>query len=222
MKLTKIKQHTLTDRVEDQIKQAIADAKLIPGDKLPGELEFAAKLGVSRNIVREALSRLRMLDVVESRKNRGMILTEPRVFKRLGSIFELPILSDTSKNEFIQIRVICEIGMADLVFRRKTDADIAFLDAIVQREMAHPADLKINIDCDVAFHTRLFEIAGNQTLKDLHNILRPIMTAHAVRFQPDRFNRTDAVTHLHLFEALKADDANRYRELMRQHLLRLL
>lgn len=222
MKLNKIHQPTLVNQVEEQIKTSIIDAGLKPGDKLPGELEFASKLGVSRNIVREAFSHLRMLGVVESRRNRGMILAEPRLFRRLGSIFALPILSDSTKAELVQVRAICEIGMADLVFKRKTQADLEYLNTVVAREMASPADLETNINCDVDFHTRLFEITGNQTLQDLHDILRPIISAHSAGFQPDRFERPNVITHFHLLDALKGNDPNRYRDYMRQHLIRWL
>jgi DNA-binding FadR family transcriptional regulator len=63
-----IRQNTLADTVEGRLRQFIRKRGFHPGDALPKETELAAQLDVSRNVVREALSRLRMLGIVESRR----------------------------------------------------------------------------------------------------------------------------------------------------------
>ena len=132
LKLSQIKSNTLTDQVEEKIRQAIINSHLKPGDKLPGELEFAEQLGVSRNIVREAISRLRMLGVVESKKKRGLILTEPEIFKGLESIIDLPVLNSTTIEQLFQLREYMELGLAPALIESVSDEDIARLEEIVK------------------------------------------------------------------------------------------
>lgn len=213
-----IKQPSLADRVEEKIREAIIESKLQPGDKLPSEIEFSEKLGVSRNIVREALTRLRMFGVVESRKRRGLILKEPEIFKGLDSIIDLPVVSDKTKHELFQLRVISELGMTSVVAARVTDEDLAELEAIVTREEEHPNDPEINLESDVAFHTKLFEIADNKIMHELHSLLRPFVSAHKHRFIPERFKREGVPNHRDLLEALKTRDPQRFYNEMFRHL----
>jgi len=80
MQLKAIEKISLVEVVEQKILNIVRKNKLSVGDSLPAELELTEGLGVSRSVVREALSRLRMLGLLESRKKRGMVITEPDVF----------------------------------------------------------------------------------------------------------------------------------------------
>lgn len=71
---------TLVDHVEDRVLSYLSEHDFKLGDKLPSEHELAVSLGVTRSVVREALSRLKMLGIVESRTRRGMVLKEPSIF----------------------------------------------------------------------------------------------------------------------------------------------
>ena len=64
---------TLVDHVEDRVLSYLSEHDFKLGDKLPSEHELAVSLGVTRSVVREALSRLKMLGIVESRTRRGMV-----------------------------------------------------------------------------------------------------------------------------------------------------
>ena len=65
---------TMADQVEERLREYITNKAFKPGDAIPKEIELAEALGVSRNVVREALSRLRMLGMIETKKRRGMVL----------------------------------------------------------------------------------------------------------------------------------------------------
>ena len=218
MILKQIGQKTLADQAEEQIKQAIIDSQLQAGDKLPGELEFAAKLGVSRNVIREAMSRLRMLGVVESRKKRGLILTEPDPFKGLASIIDLPILTTKSKAELYQLRDFFEIGISGSVFEQKSSEDIEYLETIVAKEEENPEDIDNAIQMDVLFHKRLYEITGNSALMRFQVLLKPYMELNIQGFEPKRFELEHKISHRDLLEALKGNDCDAFIRVMRLHL----
>ena len=70
---------TMAEVVEVRLREEYSRKKSFkPGDSLPTEVELAQALGVSRNVVREALSRFRMLGIVETRKKKGYGHVEPR------------------------------------------------------------------------------------------------------------------------------------------------
>ena len=218
LKLTQLKKNTLTDQVEDKIRQAIINSHLRPGDKLPGELEFAEQLGVSRNIVREAISRLRMLGVVESKKKRGLVLTEPEIFTGLESIIELPVLSSNTINELYDFRSYMELGIAPQVVAKITDEDIGELEKIVKEEEQNPEDYHASVRCDILFHSKLYKITGNEILQKFQALLKPHMENRQNLFDPKRFENDGHMTHRDLLESLKKRDVNHFMKIMNEHL----
>ncbi|HYH56481.1 MAG TPA: GntR family transcriptional regulator, partial [Anseongella sp.] len=69
--LGRITTSTMADVIELRIREYLKKKSFKPGDALPKEIELAEALGVSRNVVREALSRLRMLGMIETKRKRG-------------------------------------------------------------------------------------------------------------------------------------------------------
>ena len=76
-KITPIDTLTQVDKVEINLKEFFKRENFLPGDAIPKEMELASAMGVSRTAIREALARFRTLGIIESRKNRGMIITQP-------------------------------------------------------------------------------------------------------------------------------------------------
>src|SRR5690606_10244020 len=112
-------------------------------------------LGVSRNVVREALSRLRMLGLIDSKKRRGMILTQPDVMKGLQRILHPNILDENTRKQLFELRLVLEVGLGDLLFKRKTPEHLRLLRQIVDRE--RKATTKIErIRCEFDFHSTLY------------------------------------------------------------------
>ena len=60
------------------------------GDSIPNEIELSSALGVARSVLREALSRLKMMGMIESRTRRGMILTEPFILGGMKRVVDPP------------------------------------------------------------------------------------------------------------------------------------
>ena len=67
----RFKTSTLVDQVEERLINFIKESQLKPGDSLPNETQLSQEMGISRNVIREAMSRLRMLGLIQSRTKRG-------------------------------------------------------------------------------------------------------------------------------------------------------
>lgn len=111
---------TLVDQVEDKLLNYFKENDLRTGDSIPNELELAAALGVARNVLREALSRLKMMGMVESRTRRGMILTEPSILGGMKRVVDPRILSEESLFDILGFRIALEIGICSDLFRNIT------------------------------------------------------------------------------------------------------
>ena len=122
-----IERSSLVDKVEANLIGLLKQKKLKVGDSIPTELELVEKLNVSRTVIREALLRLRMMGLIESKKKKGSVITSPDLFGNMDKSMNPHILSDETLKEIFEIRLVLEIGMADVLFHRITKEDIAVL-----------------------------------------------------------------------------------------------
>jgi len=211
LKITE-QQISLVDQVEEALSNYFRMKNLKPGDSIPPEKELAEAIGVGRSVIREALSRLRMLGLVESRTRRGMILTEPCIFESLKRIAEPGMLGDEAMFELLGFRVALEIGMTELIFQNMNEKYLAELDAIVERGKALEFS-EYSPASEYEFHSKLYEITGNTTIIEFQRIIHPVLAFLNERFK-DYFlpvNREIArkgklVTHKDLVNFLKAGD----------------
>ena len=147
------------------------------GDQLPKEIELAKQLRVSRNIVREALSRLRMLGIITSKKRKGMVIAEPDLLSGLTRIMDPALLGTDNMQDIFELRLVLEVGMADLLFVRKTEKDLIDLKDIAGREVADPECTTSQSNrsaYEIEFHGKLYAMTGNSTLTRFQKLLLPI------------------------------------------------
>lgn len=198
--------------------------------RLPKEQEFVELLGVSRVVVREALSRLRAVGIIETKRKKGTVVVVPEVFGVLKSIVASGLLDKDTLRDLYQLRLMLEIGMADFIYMNRTDAQMEELDRIVaeevslSNEMATADDMnqryaiaKKLTDVDVRFHSKLFEMTGNKSLIDFQYILRHLFTLYYPKIRTDYHSRT-LVSHVSLYNILRTSTPDAFRMGMRLHL----
>src|SRR5690349_1276724 len=125
---------SLVDKVEANLVELLKEKKLKVGDSVPKEIELAELLGVSRTVIREALLRLRTMGLIESKKKKGAVITSPDLFGIMSKSMNPHVLDQDTLKEIFEIRLVLEIGMADLIFQRITKEDIEELKRIVSNE----------------------------------------------------------------------------------------
>ena len=108
---------TLVDQVEDKLLNYLKEKDIRTGDSIPNELELAAALGVARSVLREALSRLKMMGMIETRTRRGMILTEPTILGGMKRVVDPRILGEEALFDILGFRIALEIGICSDIFR---------------------------------------------------------------------------------------------------------
>jgi DNA-binding FadR family transcriptional regulator len=210
---------SLVDRVEDKLVQLLQERKYKVGDSIPTELELCGALGVSRTVVREALLRLRLMGLIESKKKKGSVITSPDIFAVLNKSMNPHILNQDTLKEIFEIRLVLEIGMADLLFQRITPEDILELKEIVGNEPELAQDYLFNIDHEIAFHAKLYDITGNETLRKFQGMLLPIFDfVHNSGLLKKLNSTTKFVSHIGLVDILENGSPELFRNAMRNHL----
>lgn len=214
---------SLVDKVEIRLLKFLKENHLKPGDSLPKELEFAESLGVSRTVVREALLRLRTLGFLDSKKHRGLQVTEPNIIANFGRVLDSSLLGEDALRNLFELRLILEMGMADVIFERKTKKDLDELEAIVESERKAEADMvHFSLEREIAFHGKLYEISQNETLLGFQKLLLPIFEYVHLKNNPEDFeyqySSGEFVTHKMLVDNIRVGNPETFRNAMRRHL----
>ncbi|MGV3502811.1 MAG: FadR/GntR family transcriptional regulator [Adhaeribacter sp.] len=209
----------MADQVEERLRAYFKQQGFVPGDALPKENELAEALNVSRTVIREALSRLRMLGMVDSRKRRGMVLTEPDVLSGIDRIMDSHLLGDHTQKQLFELRLLIEIGLGDLLFLRKTEKSLKELEQILEAEEKFARTPEDHAKYDIEFHGKLYQMAGNDTLYRFQKMLAFVFKyAMQVTSGLDEKSRTGSVSHRDLVHILRHGSPEAFRNAMRQHL----
>lgn len=214
---------TLVDQVEHRLMQFITEKGLRPGSAIPGEMELCESLGVARTVLREALSRLKMVGIIESRTKRGMVLATPSLTSTLKRITNPMWLTEDTLLELLEFRVALEIGCTSSIFRNVDSEDIEELENIVSLG-EKLGDNKYAPVSEYSFHTKLYEITGNKTIADFQLIIHPVFDfirdKYKDYFEPiackmEAEGRT--VSHEQLLEFIRNNDEDGYYHAIRHH-----
>ncbi|NGM61207.1 FadR family transcriptional regulator [Sphingobacterium sp. SGG-5] len=211
--LAPITSNTMADIVEVRLREYLKRKSFLPGDALPKEMELAEALGVSRNVLREALSRLRMLGMIETKKKRGMVLARPDILGTFERVLDPLIIDKETLQDIFELRLVLEMGLADLIYIRKTDKDIIELENIAKKEVNH--DNSFRIKNEIAFHGKLYEMSGNDTLKRFQIMLLPIFD---YVITVEKTPTIGKVNHMDLVQILKTGTMEEFKSGMQAHL----
>ncbi len=211
----RITQKTMADIVEVRLREYLKKKSFKPGDPLPNEMQLAESLGVSRNVVREALSRLRMLGMVETKKKRGMVLSRPDILGSFERVLDPLIIDDNTLQDIFEIRLTLEIGLADILYLRKTKKDVEELEQIAKNQKVDSGKQVFRIKNEIAFHSKIYQMTGNETLMRFQNMLLPVF-GYLVSLE--KVPIVGKVTHMDLVNILKTGTKEEFRQGMLQHL----
>lgn len=206
----------------DVYAERVRSGQLGVGAKLPTEAKIMAEFGVSRTVVREALSKLQACGVVQTRHGIGTFvqaLPESPGFRI--SPEQLATLNDVIA--VLELRIGVETEAAGLAAQRRTDAQLlamrAALDAMTQA-VEHGDDA---VQADFAFHAEIARATHNAHFVELMETLGAMIIPRArlndagPRERQAYLRRVNA-EHESILDAIAARDADAARAAMRTHL----
>jgi GntR family transcriptional regulator, transcriptional repressor for pyruvate dehydrogenase complex len=210
---------SLTDRLRDTLAARIEADRLKPGDRLPTERELIAEFGVSRTVVRDALSRLREQGLVESRQGSGVYVRDGLLPpSRAESIATLSGIIQT-----IEVRAAIEIEAARLASVRASDEQRKVIDA--RFEALRTAEMGVAAEmADLAFHRSIAHATNNTRFEEFFDFLggrtipRAELRARRSLDIPEGLDRVLLEEHRRIRDAILANDAEAAGEAMRYHL----
>jgi GntR family transcriptional regulator, transcriptional repressor for pyruvate dehydrogenase complex len=215
----------LTEEVVAMLHEQIRDGAFRPGQKLPTESEIMQLFGVSRTVVREAISRLQAARLVETRHGIGTFLLETPESNHF-QIDTSSIMTMLDVMAILELRISLEAEAAGLAAMRRTDAHLKEMRRALDDFQEHIARRTGNaVEADVAFHLQVASATGNRYFHDIlsqlgNTIIPRTRVNSAALADNDQQSYLDRVNREHedIFNAISRKDAEAARAAMRTHL----
>lgn len=214
----------LSETVSKTIEQWIADGVLAPGVKLPTEKTLSAEFGVSRAVVREAISRLKAEGYVASRQGAGAFVEARPGQASFRLADDVDAADPAAMVHVFELRYIVETAAAALAARRHSAPDLARMREALQRMDQAVAACSDGAQADDDFHVAIAAATGNPALQRFIRFMghqffdSRVPTWSAQGHAAGRAAAAQA-GHQRMFEAIAAGDAAGAREAARQHMV---
>jgi len=207
--------------VASSISREIAQGRLRSGDRLPTEHALATTFGVSRNVVREAIAKLRSEGRVRSEQGRGAFVAEatnPTVL----SIDHKALQKGDAFASLFELRGILEVHAAALAARRRSKDDLARMQEALASMTASPYGSVQWLKKDLEFHSAIARATGNAYIVQFAGFVsekvRDSILVAGASHGSDEMARATLVEHERILAAVKAGDAGVAQAAMRVHL----
>ncbi|MEX3951365.1 FadR/GntR family transcriptional regulator [Paraburkholderia sp. EG287B] len=218
----KIPNRALSDTVAQQLLAQIDKGTFARGGKLPTEAVLAQEFGVSRTVIREAISRLKNEGVVEPRQGSGVYVAAHGAIRPLR-IDYAEAMEGGSVLQILAVRRAIEAEVAAEAAMRRTDADMMAIDAALRKIDEAVAEGRDGVAEDVAFHRAIASVTGNpyflKTLTFLNQYLEAgtVITRRNEALRED-FSRQVRDEHAAIVAAIRAGDPMAARNAAQTHM----
>jgi GntR family transcriptional regulator, transcriptional repressor for pyruvate dehydrogenase complex len=168
--LRALSRQRLTHQTAAALREYVLDNKLAPGTRLPAEPILASSLGVSRNVLRQAVASLEALGMLRVTQGSGTYvadIADTGVFQQIAAWIGTDTLTEA---DFLEVRAIWERGIYELVLDHAKPADLDRLDEL-SAAMVETGDPQKAAGNHREFHETLLRATGNPFLVTLGTIL---------------------------------------------------
>lgn len=214
------RRETVVDAIVRSLVQYIAENRLQAGDRLPSERTLVEMLGASRLPIREALSVLKGLGIVESRHGRGFFVKQldpAAVFGMLSPL--LRIQSAMDQRHLLEARLALEMEIAALAAEHRHDKNLDVLNAELDGMRASICDRSEYVAHDKAFHRELARAAGNPVFCVFMASITDLLAELHDRFRDELSFRQEAISeHETIVQAIREASPRTARQAMQCHL----
>lgn len=218
------KPRNLAQSVVAYISDNIRAGRIKPGDKLPTESEIMRTLGISRTVVREALSHMQAAGMVETRHGIGTFVLQPSPSQGLG-IDPNTVVTMRDVLAILELRISLETEAAGLAANRRTDAQLHTLRLALDTLHANAKHGVDTVEADMAFHLAIALASDNRYFHDILcqlgiNIIprSRLNSAKLAQADPGAYLERVIREHEDIFNAIARQDPESARAAMRTHL----
>jgi GntR family transcriptional repressor for pyruvate dehydrogenase complex len=217
-----VKSNKISEHIVEQIRKAIFEARLKPGDKLPAEKELMKTFHVSKATLREALRSLEILGFLEIRKGAsgGAFVTEVDMKKARDSFTNFLLFKNLSLKNLSEVRLILEPYVAEKAALSITEEDLKRLEKL-NKECDYVLKNNIPIESrknEIEYHRIIGSISGNPILMFILDFVENLLIDTKEILQPGKeFSQKVLNAHNRIYKALLEREPKKAREEMIKH-----
>ena len=192
-----------------------------PGEKLPSERLLQDELGVGRLALREALSRLNAMGIIETSQGKGTwVLDDVKSETFRGVLVPYFALKNAKRLEDLMVaRGMLESEIAGLAAQQRSETDLASLYQVVEHAFPATVSLEEVARQDLLFHRMLAEIIDNGFLAKMHEALIDHIRLFLNEYVKSKEGPAEVMRpHLPILHAIEAQDSERARREARAHI----
>lgn len=218
---TRVEPVRASQDVVRQIRQAILDGRLSPGDRLPPERELTEQFGLSRITIREALRVLEAKGLIEIKVGAagGAYVRNANLDPIRDNLETMIRLQKVDWLDLIEAHKAIETSIATLAAERATSEDFdAMEEALTEAREALAAGRKDSLPFSVAFHAALARAAKNQVLLFIMNSFCALYYEAMTEIASPEVARCALKDHRRIYEAILDRDGEKARTLTNDHI----
>lgn len=210
----------LSAEVAERVIQNVLNREFEFGEKLPSERDLAARLGVARPTLREAISALSVIGLLDVRPGEGTFVVNRHADFVARAFSWTLLLDETAAREVVEARTAIEAELVRLAAKRAKPDEVAEIIQLVEAMEAAPDQTEFR-DLDLEFHFAIARAGRNKALlNSLEAVQQLIRQWIVVALTREQATRTVAVAqHRAIAEAIAARDPQHAAEAMREHVL---
>lgn len=208
-----------SDKIKNQLKQAILDGHYKPGDKFPPETEIAKQYDVSKVSAREALRELETEGLIEKKRGifGGSFVAQPGSEKMVAVVHNAFQFGGVTVTNLAEFRRIFEPGMTDLAAQRRTDQDLAAMEEYLKAiqlsiDRGQPDQTKA-----IGFHRLIADACHNPFISSLMDAVVHVFQQVLAKHPDLETARKDIRYNKLFYQYIKNRDGGKARRLMKEH-----
>ncbi len=221
-----VKSDTLSAQITQQMRQALFAGQIQAGEPIGSEKTLAARFGVSRMAIRDALRSLEAAGIVEIKKGAkgGVFIAHGNPFRFADALAIQLKLVGVSIEEMFDAQIALEVTAAEFAARRATPEDLAQLRGfLAQMQDLAKAPLTSKgaqrfTEISMQFHEALVGVARNRVISAQFGALRLVLEPIYARRTSDTVAKTVMASHAAIINAIAEQDSERASTLMRKRL----
>lgn len=218
MEFKPIKRTLISEQIFEQLKEKIINGELKPKDRLPSENELCKAYGVSRTTIRQALSRLSNLDLIETVFGEGSFVKEFNQGILMNQLIPQTYLNSKSLLEIIEFRQLIEPNVAFLACEKASNDDIDGLKKIYDFMLQNKDNLNEFAKLDYDFHIKIAKISRNSYVIKIYEIIKDILINAFSDIVLKRGNKAGLKFHALILDAFKSHNSSLAKQCMQEHM----
>jgi GntR family transcriptional repressor for pyruvate dehydrogenase complex len=207
------------EQVAEQIERLILKGVLKPGDRLPPERDLAAKFGVARSSIRDAIRTLEVMGILDPRQGHGTVVREVSADALVVPLASVLMRKREMIAELVDVRRMIEPPLAARAAVNATEEELAHLEDILDRQGQKMRRGEPSIDEDSEFHYAIALAARNSVVLQVLDLLMDLLRESRARSLqvPGRPERSYQ-GHRRILRAIQRRDPDGAEAAVRKHL----